>query len=210
MMKLAALLLALTASPVLAAPVPAELGKAFRLEKGRTASIDGGKALLRIVKFINSPCPKGARCIWSGQAVDFELTVGGKPVPRGAKDAPYDVETKDSDYATYAVFMVDDPLRACARAPAPARGECLRSLARRRSDPALCREIKDERTRGFCLEDLAEELHLDSLCPGVASPSQYCLYLKAKKAGAPALCAGIVLTRWREQCGKELTQEAAP
>lgn len=103
-----AFLAVLLALPSAAAPkeVSAELDKAFRLEKGQTATLDGGKASLRIVRFINSPCPKGARCIWSGLAVDFELKAGGKAVPRGAKDAPYDVSVSSSDYRTYASFLV--------------------------------------------------------------------------------------------------------
>ena len=37
----------------------------------------GEDASLRILGFTNSPCPKGARCVWSGQAVHLELTVAG-------------------------------------------------------------------------------------------------------------------------------------
>lgn len=95
--------------------IPVELGKEFRLKKGEVAAIAGGRAFLRIVKFINSPCPKGAYCIWSGQAVITELTVDGKVVPPGAKDSPYDVAVKKSDYRTYAVLVVS----AAKLPPAP-------------------------------------------------------------------------------------------
>lgn len=198
------LLSALLASTAFAKPVPVELGKEFRLKKGEVAAIAGTKATLRIVRFINSPCPKGAQCVWSGLAVITELAVDGKVVDPKAKDKPYDVLVKDSDYTTWAVLLVDEPEAACRRPNAGHLGECLRQLARRRSDPALCRKVPDERTRGFCLEDLAEELERDDLCEGVANPTQHCLYVKAKKAGDRTLCEGIVTLSARERCLKEL------
>ncbi len=208
-MKTAALLFLLLAAQASAAAktIPIELGKEFRLNKGEVASIEGGRATLRIVKFINSPCPKGARCIWSGQAVITEFTVDGKVLPDNAKDAPYDLTAIDSDYKTFAVMMIDEPEAACYRPKAGHVGECLRSLARRRSEPALCRKIPDERTRGFCLEDLAEELNKDELCRDVAKPTQHCLYVKAKASGDLAACSGIITRRASVRCFKELSTE---
>ena len=106
-MKTAALLLSLFAAQASAAAktIPIELGKEFRLKKGEVASIAGGRAFLKIVKFINSPCPKGAYCIWSGQAVITELTVDGKVVPTNAKDSPYDIAVKSSDYKSFAMLI---------------------------------------------------------------------------------------------------------
>lgn len=100
------LLASLLASSAFGKAIPVELGKEFRLRKGEVASIEGGKAFLRIVKFINSPCPKGAYCVWSGQAVITELTVNGKVMDPKAKDSPYDVLVKDSDYKTWAALRV--------------------------------------------------------------------------------------------------------
>lgn len=198
------LLSALLAGTAFAKTMPVELGKEFRLKKGEVAAIAGTKATLRILRFINSPCPKGAHCVWSGLAVITELTVDGKVVPENAKTRPYDVLVKDSDYTTWAALIVDEPEAACRRPKAGHLGECLRGLARRRSDPALCRKIDDERTRGFCLEDLAEELERDDLCTDVANPTQHCLYIKAKKAGDRKLCEGIVTFTARDRCLKEL------
>lgn len=195
---------ALLVSSAFAKTVPVELGKEFRLRKGEVAAIAGTKATLRIVKFINSPCPKGAQCVWSGLAVITELSVDGKVVPENAKTRPYDVLVKDSDYTTWALLLVDEPEAACRRPKAGHLGECLRGLARRRGDPALCRKIDDERTRGFCLEDLAEELKQDGLCEDVVNPTQHCLYIKAKKAGDRKLCEGIVTFTARDRCLKEL------
>lgn len=100
------LLSALLAGTAFAKTVPVELGKEFRLRKGEVAAIAGSAATLRIVRFINSPCPKYARCVWSGMAVITELTVDGKVVDLRAKDAPYAVLVKDSDYRTYAALIV--------------------------------------------------------------------------------------------------------
>lgn len=152
---LACLLLASSLPAAEVKKVAVELGKPFRLEKAEVAYLPGKRASLRIEKFIDSPCPTGAYCVWSGQAVIPELTVDGKVMRSGAKDAPYDVEVKESDYKTYAVFVVDEPEKACARLEAPKRSECLRSLAVSRGSPRLCRAIKDERARERCLEELS-------------------------------------------------------
>lgn len=100
------LLAALLASSASGAAISVELGEEFRLKKGEVAAIAGTKAVLRIVKFINSPCPKGARCVWSGLAVITELRVDGKVVPENAKNRPYDVLVKDSDYKSWAALIV--------------------------------------------------------------------------------------------------------
>jgi len=107
--KTTALMLALLAGGAHAAAktIPVELGKEFRLKKKEIAALPGGRATLRIAKFINSPCPKGARCIWSGQAVITELTVDGKIVPPNEK-FPYAITVKDSDYKSYALLIVEE------------------------------------------------------------------------------------------------------
>ncbi len=187
--------------------IPVELGREFRLKEGDVARIGDSRDSLRIVRFINSPCPKGAQCIWSGQSVISELTVDGRVVPAGDKTSPYDVTVGGSDYRTYALFVIDRPELACARLETLPRAECLRSLARRRGDPALCRSISDERTRGFCLEELAEDLRRDELCEEVGKASQYCLYVRAKASGDLAACDGIVTRASRLRCFKELSKE---
>lgn len=214
-MQLTALLLAsilLPAAYAAAAPaagktVAVELGKQFRLKKGEIARIAGTKASLRIERFINSPCPKGAQCIWSGQSVVLELSIDGKVVRDPGKDSPYDITPKDSDYVTYADIVIDDAERACARPENDNSGECLRGLSRRRKDPGLCRKISNARTRGFCLEDMAEERRQDDLCLEVASPTQHCLYVKAKKTGNLAACDDIVTRAASVRCIKELSKE---
>lgn len=119
-MPLLLLLSSLLASSAFAKAIPVELGKEFRLRKGEVAAIAGTKATLRIVRFINSPCPEGARCVWSGQAVITELSVDGKVVPENAKTRPYDVLVKDSDYRTWALLVVVEP-EAAYRGPKAGR-----------------------------------------------------------------------------------------
>lgn len=206
-MPLLLLLTSLLASGAAAKTIPVELGKEFRLKKGEVAAIAGTKATVRIVQFINSPCPEGARCVWSGLAVYTELTVDGKVYDLKSTNWPYEVLVKDSDYTTWALLLVDEPEAACSRPNAGHKGECLRGLARRRSEPAMCRKIEDDRTRGFCLEDLAETLKRDDLCEGVANPTQHCLYVKARKTGDLAACTRIVTRAASVRCFKELSTE---
>lgn len=101
----AVFLLAVAAAPAVK-KIPVELGKEFHLKKGELAMLEDGRATLRVVKFINSPCPKGARCIWSGLKVVLELRVGGKAMAPEAAESPYDALVKDSDYRTYAALVV--------------------------------------------------------------------------------------------------------
>lgn len=100
------LALSLVAAPAFAAPktIKAELGKAFVLRKNQVAVLKDTDASIRITGFINSPCPKGARCVWSGQAVHLELTVAGSTVALDG-NAPYAVEILDSDYKTRAKLL---------------------------------------------------------------------------------------------------------
>ena len=113
MRRLAGLAVLLAAAPAFAAPktITVELGKKFVLRREQAAAFKGTDASVRITGFINSPCPKGARCVWSGQAVNLELTVAGSTVALGG--ALYAVDVLDSDYKTRA------SLRATKRPAAP-------------------------------------------------------------------------------------------
>ncbi len=90
--------------PAAAAPktIKAELGHAFTLHKGERAELKGTAASVRVTGFIDSPCPKGTRCIWSGQKVILEVEVAGATVPIHGAGAPYLVEVLRSDYKTWA------------------------------------------------------------------------------------------------------------
>ena len=85
--------------------IVAELGKEFVLRRGQTVALKGTDAAIRITGFINSPCPNGARCVWSGQAVNLELTIAGSTIALDGS-TPYLIETRDSDYKTRATLKV--------------------------------------------------------------------------------------------------------
>jgi hypothetical protein len=102
----ALLLAALLAAPAAAAPkaITAELGREFVLRKGQRADLKGTDASILLTGFINSPCPKGVRCVWSGQKVLLELTVAGSTVALDGS-APYAVKVLKSDYKTRASLL---------------------------------------------------------------------------------------------------------
>lgn len=51
------------------APVPIELGKPFSLRPGESARVDGGALRIGFVGVVaDSRCPKGAQCVWAGDA----------------------------------------------------------------------------------------------------------------------------------------------
>lgn len=86
------------------------LAENFRIEKGETAKLDGANVSLKITGFINSPCPEGTQCIWSGLMVQYELSVDGKAYGNANNlsmtDAPYEVSVVDSNYETYAIMQI--------------------------------------------------------------------------------------------------------
>lgn len=88
-------------------------GEKFTLKKGETAKVRGLNVTLTITNFIYSPCPEDTQCFWNGLAVDYELTVDGKiyksTVGNLPSEAPYQIFMKESDYKTYAVFVIDKP-----------------------------------------------------------------------------------------------------
>ncbi len=93
-----------------AGSITVSLGEKFTLKKGGIARVKDRDATLQLKDFIYSPCPKNVQCIWSGLAVIYELTVNGKTYdssfgnpPQGA---PYDVSVVESDYKTYATFII--------------------------------------------------------------------------------------------------------
>lgn len=84
-------------------------GQTFILRKGEIAYVRSADISLKITDFVYSPCPKGYQCIWSGLDVDYELIVNGQIYvhPGTAQNAPYYVWIKQSDYKTYAKFIIE-------------------------------------------------------------------------------------------------------
>lgn len=86
-----------------------EINKPFKLQRNQTAIIKGGSSTVRISSFINEPCPSGVQCVWSGQRVNYEIIVDGKIYGsnfNNLNEAPFIVQTRESDYKTYAVLVV--------------------------------------------------------------------------------------------------------
>ena len=86
------------------------LGDEVTLRENETVILDQPEVSVKVIRFINSPCPSGVQCIWSGQAVSFELKVGDRvykaPLGNLSSDAPYNVTIKDTDYQTFATFVI--------------------------------------------------------------------------------------------------------
>ena len=90
-------------------------GEEFTLKQGESVKLKDVDLTLTVTGFENSPCPEGSQCIWSGLAVNYDLTVGGfkyssagsttdsEPIPA---DLPLEVLVKESDYKTYATMTM--------------------------------------------------------------------------------------------------------
>ena len=105
--RCAAVLVGLLASPAAASPktMAVESGKAFVLRKGQRAKLKDADVFIQIAGFINSPCPKRARCIWSGQKVDLVLSVAGATIPLSGA-SPFDVKIVSSDFKSSATLLI--------------------------------------------------------------------------------------------------------
>lgn len=85
------------------------LDSEFTLKKGENITLDEEDLSLKLTGFINSPCPKGAQCIWSGLSVLYDVIVHGVTYSgsdRAVLDIPYVITVKDSDYESFAVFVI--------------------------------------------------------------------------------------------------------
>ena len=192
--------------------ITVSLGEEFTLKKGETARVKDLNVFLKLKDFIYSPCPKGARCIWSGLAVVYELTVDGKvysaPMGNPSPETPYNVLVKNTDYKTYATFIIEKPEISCANRSGISQNECWRGLAKRFNDQTYCSKIQSLVTKDACFEDLAEQLKNSNLCQNVAFPKQYCQYLKLVSQNALAQCDSIIIFHWRVSCFKEIANKS--
>lgn len=188
------------------------LGQEFTLKKGETARVKGLNVFLKVKDFIYSPCPKGSQCIWSGLAVVYELTVDGKaynaPMGNLPPETPYNVLVKNTDYKTYATFIIEKPEISCDSRSGISQDECWRGLAKRFGDQTYCSKIQNLTTKDACFEDLAEQLKNSDLCQNVVSPKQYCQYLKLVSQNALAQCDSIIIFHWRVSCFKEIANKS--
>lgn len=81
------------------------LGDENVLREGQTAKLIGRDVYITINHFIYSPCPAGARCIWSGLDVVHDLYVNGNKVK--ADETIYRVIIVKTDYKSYAAIKIE-------------------------------------------------------------------------------------------------------
>ena len=140
--------------------ITVSLGQEFTLKRGETARVNNLNVFLKVKDFIHSPCPKGSQCIWSGLAVVYELIVDGKiynaPMGNLPSETPYNVLIKNTDYKTYATFIIEKLEISCANRSGISQDECWRGLAKRFNNQAYCGKIQDITVKDICFEDLAE------------------------------------------------------
>ena len=86
------------------------LGTSVRLEMGHTVKLKNANVSVQVIHFTNDTCPQGSKCFWSGQAVEYALSIDGKIHATGsmlrAASSPYQIETVASDYKTYAIVKI--------------------------------------------------------------------------------------------------------
>lgn len=86
------------------------LNTEFKLEKNIKASLKDGKVTVEIVNFIDNTCPVENTCFWSGQAVQYSMTIDGKKYATGsvtkAIDTDFEIDTVSSDYKSYANIKI--------------------------------------------------------------------------------------------------------
>ncbi len=91
-----------------------ELGENFSIYQDETSQLKNEKVSLTLTGFINSPCPAGTQCIWSGQQVQYELDVDGEKYGIGKnlslENSPYTVAIVESDYEKSAVMKIEKSL----------------------------------------------------------------------------------------------------
>ena len=86
------------------------LNTEFKLEKNIKASLKDGKVTVEIVNFVDDVCPIENTCFWSGQAVQYTMTIDGKKYATGSVtksiNTAFEIETVSSDYKTYANIKI--------------------------------------------------------------------------------------------------------
>jgi hypothetical protein len=90
-------------------PFVFSLGQPFTLGKNQIATISDTGLEIEITGFVNSPCPKGAQCFWSGQGINFTYRMKGK-IESGInlmQAFGYQAVLGETDYETYANLIVE-------------------------------------------------------------------------------------------------------
>ncbi|NQU98442.1 hypothetical protein HQ533_03160 [Candidatus Woesearchaeota archaeon] len=86
------------------------LNEEFILHLNQTAIIKDVDFEVKILEFYNSPCPRGAKCIWSGLGVELEYTHNGE-VKKGMDIGlafGYKIIIIETDYETFAKMIIEE------------------------------------------------------------------------------------------------------
>ena len=83
------------------------LNEEFDLYEGQSVIVSGDLNI-KVVEFINAPCPEGVYCFWSGIGIDFQYTQNGivKTGINLVQAFGYRVIIIESDYESYARLKV--------------------------------------------------------------------------------------------------------
>ncbi len=86
-----------------------QLDNSFILNKNQKAVISEENLEVKITHFVNSPCPKGSQCVWSGLGITFEYSYNGKTESglNLTQAFGYEVKVIDTDYETFAKIKVN-------------------------------------------------------------------------------------------------------
>ena len=183
------------------------LGEEFTLVKGESARVKGLNVSLKIKEFIYSPCPKGVQCVWSGLAVVYELNIDGKDYTN-AYNTPYDVLILDTNFKTYAKFIIEKAETNCKKKNGISQDECWRQLAKRINDSYYCDKVNDLLTKDACFEEMAEILVNKKICTKVTTANQYCLYTMLIDRNDLSQCDNIIKFHWHVRCFKEIAEKS--
>lgn len=85
------------------------LDEEFKLQEGQSAVLTSDKDYrIKITGFINSGCPEGAQCIWSGIGIAFEHTYNGEVIKGINQFRAFGYRTTllGTDYKTYAKLKI--------------------------------------------------------------------------------------------------------
>jgi hypothetical protein len=98
--------------PVAEGKVWVDFGAAFTLKKNSRVYFNSSDEYLELTGFYYEPCPENAQCSWSGLDYYYKFYANGKTYTKAEilqnplANTPYTIMLTDSDYKTYATFVV--------------------------------------------------------------------------------------------------------
>jgi hypothetical protein len=175
--------------------ITVRLGEQFTLGKKQVARIAKTDVTLRITRLAYSPCPKGAVCVWSGKAADYELLRDDTILHH---DYPYGVTLVSTDYKTYAVFIVRDSVNHCLNMQDQARNQCWERVAVQSEEKEFCGRVGDRKGTESCYRAVTRALRLNKVISDI--------YDGAVDASEPDACIKIPDARLIRQCYRDIAK----